>query len=358
LLGRSLHRTPEKAVAYLRTAVQLCGDRPLGPLLKLAETLLELGQIDEAEELYRQALRAAPAELRIQDAQIQLGMARVAMAREEWQGAIDHLQRCTASPFARQQALNLLAAAYRRLPGRSREADIAAAQAQLPPADLDFSLLDPFVREVFQLGNSKNQRLAAAMVLKDEGRRDEAVLHLQKLALDYPDDVWPQIRLAEAQLGGGNFAAAVSAAQIALKRDPEAAQAHFYLGAALFHLVDQRRRQTGQTDTAQLHAAILSLRRATELKPGHGYAYNYLGRALQLDQRPGEACQAYLDALRSYPAFVDPHLHLAELWIESGWVPPALFHLHQAASFAARDDRRPQELLGQALLRWSVVRVL
>src|SRR5262249_39103432 len=99
---------------------------------------------------------------------------------------------------------------------------------------------------------------------------------------------------------------------------------------------------------------IRSLRRATELKPGHGYAYNYLGQALHLDQRPSDACQAYLDALGSYPAFVDPHLHLAELWIEGDWIPPAFFHLHQAASFAARDDRRAQQLLGKALLRWSV----
>jgi len=354
LLGRSLHRTPEKAVPYLRTAVGLCGVRPLGPLLKLAETLLELGQLDEAVELYRRASRAAPAELRSQDAQIQLGMARVAMAREEWPTAIDHLQRCTASPFARQQALNLLATAYRRLPGRSRDADIAAAQAQLPPDDLDFNLLDPFMHEVFELGNSKNKRLTAAIVLKAEGRRDEAVAKLQKLALDYPDDVWPQIKLAEAQLGGGDFAGAVGAAQTALKLDSQAAQAHFYLGAALFHLADEGRRRTGRTDAAQLQSAIRSLRRATELKPGHGYAYNYLGRALHLDRRPGDACQAYLDALRCYPAFVDPHLHLAELWIASGWFPPAFFHLNQAASFAASDDRRAQQILGQAILGWNM----
>jgi tetratricopeptide (TPR) repeat protein len=352
LLGRSLHRTPEKAVPYLQTAVGLCGVRPLGPLLKLAETLLELGQLDEAEELYRRASRAAPTELRSQDAQIQLGMARVAMAREQWEMAIDHLQRCTASPFARQQALNLLAAAYGRLPGRSRDADIAAAQAQLPPDDLDFSLLDPFMQEVSELGNSKNQRLTAAILLKAEGRRDQAVAQLQKLTLDYPDDVWPQIKLAEAQLGGGDFAGAASAAQAALTRDPKAAQAHFYLGAALFHLADESCRRTGQTDTAQLQAAIRSLRRATELKPGHGYAYNYLGQALRLDQRPREACRAYLDALRCYPGFVDPHLHLAELWIESGWVAPAFFHLQQATVFALPDDGRSRRILSQTMLRW------
>lgn len=354
LLGRSLHRTPEKAIPYLTTAANLCGSRPLAPLLKLAETLLEMGQLDDAEELYRRALRTAPAEFRIHEAQIYLGMARLAVAHEQWETAVDHLQHCIASPFTRQQALNLLATTYRRLPGRSRDADVAAAQAQLPPSDLDFSLLDPFVQEVFELGNSKNQRLTAAASLKAQGRREEAVALLQKLALDYPNDVWPQIKLAEAQLGGGDFAGAVGAAQAALKRDPEAAQAHFYLGAALFHLAIERQRQTGQSDTAQLRAAVRSLRRATELKPGHGYAYNYLGQALHLDQRPREACQAYLDALRCYPVFVDPHLHLAELWIESGWIAPALFHVHQALSFAPRDDRRPQRILGHALLRWRL----
>jgi tetratricopeptide (TPR) repeat protein len=354
LLGRSLFRTPEKAVTYLQSAVQLCGDRPLAPRLRLAETLLELGRLDEAEEQYRQALAAAPAEVRIHEARARLGLGRIALVREQWAAALDHLERCTSSPFARQKAWTLLATAYRRLQNRARDAEAAAAQAQLPPDDLDFDFLDPFMADVFQLGDGKNQRLTAAAALKAQGRRGEAIAMLQKLALDYPDDVWPQIKLAEALLGGGDFARAVSAAQVAVQRDPEAAQAHFYVGAARFHLADERRRQTGQADTRELRTAIRSLRRAAELKPGHGFAFNYLGQALHLDKRPSEACQAYLDALRCYPGFADPHLHLAELWIESGWVPPALFHLHQALWLAPREERRSRQILGAALVRWTL----
>lgn len=345
LQGRLQYREPEQALPLLEKAVALCRDRPLAPRLKLAETLLELGRLDEAERHFRQALAVDA-----QHPRVHLGLGQLALAREQWLVAVEHLLRCTATPFARQKAWTLLATAYRRIPGRTPDAVRAAAQAQLPPPDLSFELLDDeFVQEVAQLGVGKNHRRAAARNLLMEGRLREAVPLLRSLARDYPDDAPTQVLLAEVLLRGHDWRGAADAAEAALRLDALAAQAHFYLGVARFELAQQPEAMGIRHD-----AAIEPLRRAVELKPDHGYAYNYLGRALQRAGRTAEACSAYFKAVRCYPAFVDPHLHLADVWLESGWALPAFIHVHHAYQIANQEDRRPAHVMSRALLHWSL----
>ncbi|MCI0682936.1 MAG: tetratricopeptide repeat protein [Gemmataceae bacterium] len=342
LQGRLLYRDPEQALPHLERAVALCHDRPPAPRLKLAETLLELGRLDDAERHFRQALAADPRHPRVH-----LGLGQLALAREQWPAAVEHLQGCAATPYARQKGFALLAAAYRRIPGRIHDAVRAAARAQQPPPDLSFDQLDDeFIQEVAQLGVGRNHRRAAARNLLTQGRPREAVPLLQSLARDYPDDTLTLVLLAEVLLRGEDWRGAASAAERALRRDPLAAQAHFYLGVARFELA--QRQGTAVT------AALEPLRRATELKPDHGYAFNYLGRALQRAGRTEEACSAFLNAVRCYPAFVDPHLHLADMWLDSGWATPAFIHLHHAFQVADRNDRRPAYGLARAWLHWSL----
>jgi tetratricopeptide (TPR) repeat protein len=343
LHGRLLYREPEQALPYLEKAVALSHDRPLAPRLKLAETLLERGRLDAAEHHLRQAFAADR-----QHPRVHLGFGQLALAREQWPAAVEHLQRCVSTPYSRQKALTLLATAYRRIPGRGTEAARAATQAGLPPPDLSFDQLDDeFMQEVVQLGVGKNHRRAAARNLLTEGKLHDAVLALQKLARDYPDDTLTQVLLAEVLLRVEDWRGAAAAAEAALRLDGDAAQAHFYLGVARFELALR-------SGNPRSDAAIQSLRRATQLQPGHGYAFNYLGRALQRAGRTEDAHTAYLNAVRAYPAFVNPHLHLADLWLKSGWTSPAFVHVHQAFQVADKDDRRPAQALARTWLHWSL----
>lgn len=341
LHGRSLaQQDREKAVAYLEKAAELCSDKPLAPRLKLAETLLDLGKIDEADKHVRRALQ-----VEAENARAQLAAGQIALARGDLASAADHLRRSSASPFARQKAHALLASILRRL-GRTDEAAVAVGQSRMPPADLDFDLLDPFIEEVFQVGVSKGHRLAAASSLQAQGRMPEAVGLLRGLARDYPD-VWSEVTLAEALLRSGDFAAAAQAAEAGIRMSPDTAQAHFFLGVARFHLAEGRGHLSEKR--AHLGGAMASLQTATRLKPDHAFAYNYLGQALRLEGRWAEALSAFQQAIRSQPHFADPHLHLANLWTDLGCIPLALMHLHDASRLTGSSDVRSARIQARAI---------
>jgi Flp pilus assembly protein TadD len=337
-----LVQTPAKGIPYLETAVTLSRDRPSAPRLKLAEVLLELGRHAEAEVHCQRVL-----EIEADEPRAHLGLARIALAREQWSQAEEHLRHCTSSPFARQRALSLLATALRRMPGREHDAAVAAAQAQLPPPDLDFDSFDPFADEADPVGVGKNHGLAAAMTLNMKGRRREAAMVLRALAREYPDDSWILVKLIEFQLRDGDVAGAAAVARDTTQQDPQSAQAHFYLGVALFHLATDRPQKPASPEIESLDPAVQHLRRAVQLKPDHGYAFNYLGQALSKTRRSSEAYQAFVDAARCYPGFADPHLHSANLWLDLGCAPLAAFHLHQATRLTARDDPRVQQILAR-----------
>jgi cytochrome c-type biogenesis protein CcmH/NrfG len=340
LHGRALYRDPEQAIPLFEAAARRCRDRPLEPRLKLAELLFELNRLDEAEKTLRLAERLAENHPRVQ-----LGLGRIALAREDWPAAAKHLESAAATPFARQKASALLAAVYRRLPGQEEKAKRAAAQAQTPPLDLEFDMLDSFVQEMAGLGVGKNHRLARAENLQLEGKLREAAEVSHALARDYPDDPWVHVRLAEVLLRGQDFRGAATAARAALARDPSASQAHFFYGVALFHGAG-----AAELSPVAADAIVAALRRTVELNPTQGYAYNYLGQALRRSRRHGEAVAAFVAATRCYPAFVDPHFHLAELWTELGLLGPAYLHLNQALRFTAPDDPRVLQVTGRLLL--------
>ena len=108
----SILEDPEKALPHLRRAVELL-DRfePSNnvPRLLLAETLLELRQMEEAEAILGTVARAEPDNARVHH---DLGL--LALAQNQGVAAEEHLIRALASPYAHKKACAQLARLYQQ----------------------------------------------------------------------------------------------------------------------------------------------------------------------------------------------------------------------------------------------------
>src|SRR5207245_1321901 len=108
------------------------------------------------ERHLRLALARAPGHARAE-----LGMARLAFAREDWRSGLAHLENC-AGPHSRKLAHTLRAQAWHRL-GESARAAKEMKMARQAPDDAPWP--DPFVAEVERLQVGARVRLAQAEAL-------------------------------------------------------------------------------------------------------------------------------------------------------------------------------------------------
>src|SRR5438876_119055 len=100
--------------------------------------------------------------------------------------------------------------------------------------------------------------------------------------------------------------AAVSEFREALRINPEYAQAHYYLGAALFELdngVDE---------------ALVELREAIRLNPENAEAHNTMGLALLEQGSVDEATHEYREVLRIDPQYAEAHYNLGNALDDQG----------------------------------------
>jgi tetratricopeptide (TPR) repeat protein len=213
--------SPAEGIACLERAVSLCGAQPAAPRLRLAEVLLEQGRLEEAEAHFGRALSQSP------DARARLGLARLALARDDWDGALEHLAACQDDPHARKLAHTLRAEAlFRR--GQSDTAREEARQAEESPEGEPWP--DPFVAEVERLQVGLRVRLARADALARQGREEEAITLLEETARLRPDeaDVW--LLLGQVHLRRKALEPAGLALAEAVRLRPNSVEGWFGLG--------------------------------------------------------------------------------------------------------------------------------
>jgi tetratricopeptide (TPR) repeat protein len=272
---------PEAGIPRLQRAVDLCGDRPLAPRLRLAETLLARGRLDEAERHLRQALQREP-----DNPRVHLGLARLALHREQPAVAAEHLAAVGDNPLS-LKAARILRLEAERLAGRPVAAAAARAAAALPD---DPPWPDPFVEEVEALQVGLQARLARADVLLRQGRAEEALAVLGETAARYPESARPRLALGQALIQTRHPEAAERELRRATELEPELVEAWFDLGVAL-----SLQEKAG--------AAAECFRRTVRLKPDHGLAHYNLGQCLKvLGDRAG-AVQAFGAAVRARPDY-------------------------------------------------------
>ena len=282
---------PDAGLRRLQRAVELCDNKPLAPRLRLAETLLAQGRLDEAEEQLRRARAAEPGHPRVR-----LALGRLAYQRDDLAGSRNHLQAAADSPFGRKTARSLLAAVRQRL-GDPGAADEAARAARLPD---DPPWPDPFVEEVEELGASKQAAIARADSLFFQGRGGEAVALLSQAVRRYPDAdrVWLALGRILVQLK--DDAAAVPALRRTTELAPDSSEGWFQLGVALYRLEN-------------VDEAADCFRQAVRLKPDYAWAHHNLGLCRKRQGDRAGAAECFRAALRYKPDYVPAREELEAL---------------------------------------------
>jgi Flp pilus assembly protein TadD len=322
----------EGALIYLLRAVEryeVEGEADPAPRLRLAETLLFLGRLDEAEAHLRLVLKRKPEEPRVH---FDLGL--LAIAREDWKTAQDHLVRSLASPSCQQKARVQLAAVCSRL-GDVASADEFHTQADRLPADRDW--VDPFITEYLHFAVKKRTRYKLAEQLEAAGRFRESAAVLRPLAADFPDDYLPQMTLGKILAQTGDFGGAEAALRKALHLAPDKVQPHYYLSLLLFKKGEEAARDgdSGRARAEKLFREAASLARdALAIKPDYGFAHMALGLSLKHLGERTEALASLRQAVRCNPEFAELHFQLGETLAEDGQGAEARPRLEQAIRLA------------------------
>jgi tetratricopeptide (TPR) repeat protein len=281
LRGLSLLLTePNAGISCLLRAAELCGNEPLAPRLRLAETLLSQGQLDKAELSLEQARKIEP-----HNPRVQMGLGRLAALRGQWQKALEHLEPCTEDVHTRRLAHTLRAEAWTQLheTDKAREEQRQAAQA---PEDQLW--LDPYMEDVLNLRRGLSTRLQRAKDLLTHQRYQQAVQLLSETVQRYPQSAEARLLLGEVWRRSGRLEQAEQEFEDAVRIDSASVEGWFRLGCI-------------QAARSQQAKAANSFRRAIRLKPDYADAHFNLGHRLKELGDASGAADAFRAALRCRP---------------------------------------------------------
>jgi len=311
-------------------------DRAVTARLRWAEALLANNRADEAVKVLELLRTQRPDNSRLQ---YDLGL--LAVAQNNPQVGVEHFRQCMDDPSCRRKALSQLAALYNSLGKPAEAADCVQKIAELP---LDYDWPDPFLESYLTLTVGREGLFLQAEKQQQQGNVRQAIMLYETVIRQYPDEARAYAKLGMLLAELGNYTAAENVLRAGLSANPNMAQLHFFLAAALFPQAERlgATNDAGKEKFQQVEAAA---RRAIELKPDHGFAYLYLGLALKNLGKNKEALVALHEAVRCTPDATDPHLHLGQTLWEQGQTTEALKELETAVRLARPSDQRPRTAL-------------
>ncbi len=275
---------PVRAIPCLQRAVRCTTVKEPTARLLLAETLLNQDRVDEAEALLHEVHQADS-----ENARATVGLARVAMLRQQWQSARDMLKTCQNDPHARKCAHSLLAEVWNQLHDAKRARQEQREAGAAPP---DQPWPDPYHDAMSELRRGVQARFAAITAAMQAHRFGDAIRLLQETLRAHPDSLEGWMRLGGMLTQAQRLEQAEACFQRAVRLSPDLAEAWSRLGTV------QMLRHSPQAGD--------SLRTAIRLKPDHAQAHYNLGQFLLREQGNQEAAaEEFRTALRCRPDY-DP----------------------------------------------------
>ena len=320
---------PLAAATNLDRAVRLFPESAFAPRLRLADTLLSLGRLEEAEAHYRHVWQREP-----NSARAGLGLGKVASARDRAVEASNFLAVATQDLSTRKAAHRLLLNVNQRMGRTNETAQLARTLAELPN---DMPLPDPFLAEVERLKTGE----AAWIDVGDEwiktGHVAEAARLLEQTVQTYPNSDRAMFFLGRARARLGDAAGAEAILMRAVALAPGNVEAQMQLGVT--------RLSRGRAEEAQP-----CFRAAIQAKPNLGPAWFNLGLSLgeQINNR-AESMAAFREAIRLKPDLVEAYLGLAVVLRADGQNQLAASELRRALSLQPEEPLR-RKLLDQLKL--------
>lgn len=284
----------EAAMAAVEQSVTLDPTYPAAPR-QIGLWFLQLGDVDAAEAAFERAMKINDG-----DPSTLLGMARVALEKDEAQKAADLLEavieRAPQYDFARL----LLGTAYRRL-GRPEEAEAQFARGAGSKPIYE----DPWREEVLTYRTGYAGIILEADRLLARGQGSALINKLESLRRDYPDDVVVSDKLAEAYEQSGRTRDALGILEAVSQRHPEHVMTHLKLSDYY-------------ASTGRLDEALAQVRVAVNLNPELGTSYRQLGKLLAQSGDYEGAAEALTLAIKNGRTEADIALSLGSIQARLG----------------------------------------
>jgi tetratricopeptide (TPR) repeat protein len=271
-------------------------------LLARAKDFSAIGQLPEAEQLYRRALEIDADSV---EANAQLG-----------------------TVLARQGRLTDAAACYRRalllqptyVAAHGNLGNVLRQQGHLEAA------ADCYRRVLQQDPNRAEAHNDLGLIFQQEGRVEEAIDCYCRAIQLRPDFVQAHYNLGGSLANARQLKEAEACYRRVLALKPDIAEAHNNLGVVLM-------------DGDQLDEALLCYRKAIELKPDYAEAYLNCGLALAKQNRIDDAVACCESALELRPDSAETHYSLAGALMECNRTDEALAHFRKSLALQPHHAR-------------------
>jgi tetratricopeptide (TPR) repeat protein len=311
----------QDAVQTLRDSVRMKADY-VPAQVKLAESLLAIGNREESREIYQTISRAHP-----ENAEVYYGLGRVLAAGGDLNGSASAYRKACELFPAYGAAHYALALTYRRA-GRETESReqfslYEANKTAVPPSN------DPLRRQVTARNLGSVAHIRRGADLAQAGRITEAIAEQTEALRVDPQAVQAHINLISLYGRLGRYEEAANHYRAALALDRRQADLHYNYGVLLLKQGKQQEAESAFEQTLQIN-------------PYYVEAHNNLGSIYERQNRLKEAFEEFGKAAENRPGDRVAHFHLGRLLANAGSYEEAIQHLLK--TLVPEDENTPRYL--------------
>jgi tetratricopeptide (TPR) repeat protein len=313
---------PIQGISRLREAVGLDESQAF-VRARLAEELLELGNLDEAECHFLQITKTHS-----EDARAHLGLGRIDYQRGSYSSSLEHLNHSIAQAPNVRASHALLATIHYRLNNAKKAGEEFALAKSLSDK---WSWPDPYMEEVGTYRSGAESHLNQAAKLLQQGKTREAKNVLRELIATFPNNAAAYEALGQTLINEKNWIDAEVPLSQAVRLNPNNVDAQCNLGLALLNL--------GRLDEAASY-----FRAALDIKPQHAWAHYQLGLCLVHKDNLESAITEMRSAIRCRPDLAAAHRDLGNLLVKNNRPWEGILALKQALKLDPSDPLAKKSL--------------